>query len=45
MIMLRAQIRQFKEAFKVVGKEVEAVDQFIQDIASTDEIETENKGG
>jgi len=45
MLLLRAQIIQFREIFKRVNEEVIAVDKFIQDIAATDEIETENKGG
>ena len=44
-MLLRSQIRQFKEVFKMVTCEVEAVDKFIQDIASTDELENEPKQG
>jgi len=44
-MMLRAQILQFREIFKRVNQEADAVDRFIQDIASTDEKEEGDKNG
>ena len=44
-MMLRAQILQFREIFKRVNQEADAIDRFIQDIASTDELENEPKQG
>jgi hypothetical protein len=37
MIMLRAQILQFRDVLKRANQEADAIDRFIQDIASTDE--------